>query len=213
MPKTPINYNNTIIYKIVCNDINIKDIYVGATTDMIRRKQNHKHTCNNEHSREYNRKIYQTIRTNDGFDNWTMLEVEKYPCSNKAESDIRERYWLELLHANMNSQIPSRSIEQYYNEHKEQISQYNKEYKINNKEQVSQYKKEYYENNKIKVNTKIKEYYEENKEKILQHRNVKCNCLCGGKYTACNKSQHSKTPKHLLYIISTLTNNPDILNV
>jgi hypothetical protein len=25
MPRTPINYQNTIIYKIVCNDLNIKD--------------------------------------------------------------------------------------------------------------------------------------------------------------------------------------------
>jgi hypothetical protein len=198
MPRTPINYNNTIIYKIVCNDINIKDIYVGATTDTIRRKQNHKHTCNNENSKEYNRKIYQTIRANNGFDNWTMLEVEKYPCSNKAESDIRERYWLETLNANMNSQIPNRSIQEYYVEHKEQITQYNKEYQVINKEKVSQYKKV---------------YYEEHKDEIKKRNNEKCNCCCGGKYTVANKIYHTKSQKHLLYVISTLSNDPNVLDI
>ena len=48
MPRIPIDYTKTIIYKFVCNDINIKDIYVGATTDMIRRKAKHISVCNNE---------------------------------------------------------------------------------------------------------------------------------------------------------------------
>ena len=45
MPKTKINYENAIIYKIVCNDLNIKDLYVGHTTDFIRRKYDHKKRC------------------------------------------------------------------------------------------------------------------------------------------------------------------------
>ena len=42
MPKNNINYSNTIIYKIVCNDLNIKDLYRGSTTDFHNRKSNHK---------------------------------------------------------------------------------------------------------------------------------------------------------------------------
>jgi hypothetical protein len=111
MPKTPINYNKTIIYKLVCNDIEIKDIYVGATTDMIRRKAHHKYCCTNT---AYKNKVYQTIRQNGGFKNWTMLEVEKFSCNNKMESDIRERYWLESLSCNLNMHIPSRDMKEYY---------------------------------------------------------------------------------------------------
>ena len=47
MPKLPIDYSKTIIYKIVCNDTNITDCYVGHTTDFTRRKQLHKNDCNN----------------------------------------------------------------------------------------------------------------------------------------------------------------------
>ena len=42
------DYNNTIIYRIVCKDANITDCYVGHTTNMVKRRQQHKHTCNNE---------------------------------------------------------------------------------------------------------------------------------------------------------------------
>ena len=48
MPRKIINYTNTIIYKIVCNDLNITDLYVGSTTDFTNRKYNHKSSCNNE---------------------------------------------------------------------------------------------------------------------------------------------------------------------
>ena len=50
MPKLPIDYSKTIIYKIVCNDTNITDCYVGHTTDITRRKAHHKCSCNNPNS-------------------------------------------------------------------------------------------------------------------------------------------------------------------
>ncbi len=190
MPKIPINYNNTIIYKLVCNDIDIKDIYVGATTDMIRRKAQHKYKCNDESSKEYNRKIYQTIRNNGGFQNWTMLEVEQYQCTNKMESDIRERYWLELLNANMNMIIPSRTTKQWSDDNKEHLAIYQKEYKNTNRQQLKEYKKEYYDNH-----------------------NERYNCCCGGIYTSTKQNRHNTSKKHLLYVISTLSNDPNVLDI
>jgi hypothetical protein len=32
MPKDDIDYSNTIVYKIFCNDQSINDVYVGHTT-------------------------------------------------------------------------------------------------------------------------------------------------------------------------------------
>ncbi len=48
-----------------------------------------------------------------------------------------------------------------------------------------------------------KQYYQNNMEKIKQHRNVKHNCDCGGKYTTRNKSTHFKSPKHKKFINTT----------
>ena len=50
MPRKEINYSKTIIYKIRCEDENITDIYVGSTTNFIKRKNIHKSVCNNENS-------------------------------------------------------------------------------------------------------------------------------------------------------------------
>ena len=38
MPCLPIDYSNTVIYKILCNDLSIADCYVGQTTASTRRK-------------------------------------------------------------------------------------------------------------------------------------------------------------------------------
>ena len=188
MPKTQINYQNTIIYKFVCNDLSVSDIYVGSTTDIRRRKAQHKQTCNNESNKNHNFKIYQIMRANGGFSNWTMLQIENFPCNNKAESSVRERHWLELLSATMNTQIPSRTQTEYYIDNKESILENKKEYYIDNKEQ----KQQYYIDNK----ESIQQYYTDNKDKI----NAKTTCQCGGKYTHTHLSKHCKSKKHLLYL-------------
>ena len=41
MPKVPIDYQNTIIYQLKCNDDNITEVYVGSTTNFLKRRQTH----------------------------------------------------------------------------------------------------------------------------------------------------------------------------
>ena len=86
MPKTLINYQDTIIYKICCNDLNVKYVYVRHTTNFIKRKANHKSNCNNSGGKIYNLKVYQTIRDNGNWDNWSMIKIEDYPCNDKLEA-------------------------------------------------------------------------------------------------------------------------------
>ena len=62
MPRTPIDYSKTLIYKLVKNDdYDNANVYVGSTTDFTRRKNEHKTSCNNEKHKEYNDKKYQYI--------------------------------------------------------------------------------------------------------------------------------------------------------
>ena len=58
MPKNNIDYSKCVIYKIVCNDLSIEDIYVGSTTEFIKRKYRHKRNTNFEGSKEYNFNVY-----------------------------------------------------------------------------------------------------------------------------------------------------------
>tara|TARA_R110000803_G_scaffold50829_1_gene105379 strand:- start:525 stop:1244 length:720 start_codon:yes stop_codon:yes gene_type:complete len=104
MPKTKIDYSKTVIYKIVCDDDNITDLYVGSTTEFVKRKYQHKNACNNQNNRCYNLKLYETIRENGGWENWRMIEVEKFPCNDKRQAECREEYWRKNLKAELNNQ-------------------------------------------------------------------------------------------------------------
>jgi len=48
MPKTPIDYNNTLIYKLRHKeDYDNANIYIGSTTNFTQRKNQHKFACIN----------------------------------------------------------------------------------------------------------------------------------------------------------------------
>ena len=162
MPKTILDYSKTIMYKIVCNDLNVKDCYVGHTINMTKRKCCHKHVCNNEKNKDHNLKIYKIIRENGGWDNWTMLLVEKFPCKDKYEACKRERELYEELDAKMNMIRPYRTQEetkedqkQYYQEHKEDLKENSKQYYQEHKAECQQRKKQYYQDHKAERNEKV----------------------------------------------------------
>ncbi|MHA2181715.1 MAG: GIY-YIG nuclease family protein [Promethearchaeota archaeon] len=144
-------YQNGVIYKIVCNDSNIKDCYVGSCCNFNKRKSQHKSDCNNENGKSYNYRVYQTIRANGGWNNWSMLEVESYSCGTKRQLEARERHWLEELKANLNCQIPTRTRKEYQKEYK-------KEYQKTDK--CKQYVKEYRKTDKYK---QLQKEYQKNK--------------------------------------------------
>jgi hypothetical protein len=193
MPRLSINYQNTIIYKICCKDINITDVYVGHTTNFDKRKNSHKNACNNENNKAYKCYIYQFIRDNGNWNNWEMIEIELYSCENRRQAETRERYWLETLGATLNCNVPTRTRQEHYELNKEQILEYKKEYNKENKDRLNEYQKEYhkeyYEENKDRLNEKKREYYHENKEKIT--------CECGCIVIKRCLSKHRKSKKHL----------------
>jgi hypothetical protein len=121
MPRTKINYSNTIIYKICCKNLNIIELYVGHTTDMRRRKNSHKSNCNNEKTKDYNLNVYQFIRNNGGWDNWDMIEIERFEAIDGNDARKKERYYIETLKATLNITIPTQTIKEWHEENKENI--------------------------------------------------------------------------------------------
>ncbi len=176
------DYSKTIIYKIVCKDINITDIYIGHTIDFNKRKIKHKSDCNNEKSKCYNLKVYEFIRNNGGFENWKIIKFEDYPCENKLEAVKRENYLVKELKSSLNSDIPGRSKKEYYEDKKEILCKQ---------------KKEYYEINKKVISKRMKEYRENNKEEISSKKNEKITCECGCLISKSSLSRHLKSQKHL----------------
>jgi len=113
MPRLPKDYQKGLIYKLCCNNTSIKEEYVGSTTDFTKRKHNHKRRCNNPNINGYNYKVYQFIRENNGWDNWSMVLVEKFPCEDELELKQRERHFIELLESKLNCFIPTRTKTEY----------------------------------------------------------------------------------------------------
>jgi hypothetical protein len=106
MPKTDIDYSNTIIYKITCKSPDVNEVYVGHTTNFVQRKFCHKQSCTNIKSKNYNLKLYQVIRNYGGWDNWNMEIVNFFNCKDSYEARQKEQEYFVLLKATLNSIEP-----------------------------------------------------------------------------------------------------------
>jgi hypothetical protein len=103
MPKNEIDYSTTIIYKIYCKNQIVTGVYVGHTTNFIKRKYHHKICSNNLNNKL---EIYKTIRENGGWENWEMVEIGCYNCKNSEEARIKEQKHYEELNASLNAVPP-----------------------------------------------------------------------------------------------------------
>ena len=200
MPRVPIDYSKTVIYKLVHkDDVNNENIYIGSTINFIQRKWEHSYSCNNPNAKSYktqrnnNTLKYKYIRENGGWENWIMVEIEKFPCVDKREAETRERYWIEHYKSNLNVNLPIRTKKEYWNTHKEHFLEKNKLYRDSNKSKILEQKKIYYENNKEKRKEYAKKFRIENKEKL----NRKTECECGCVVQKAKIKRHQQSNKHI----------------
>jgi len=98
----PTNYQNSVVYKIVCNNASIHDMYIGSTSNFTQRKYAHKTCCNNPNSKNHNFKVYKCIRALGGWSNWNMIPIMQYPCESKMTLQIKEREVMESYNATLN---------------------------------------------------------------------------------------------------------------
>jgi hypothetical protein len=171
----------TVIYKIVCNDLSITECYVGHTTDFVRRKWSHKRNTVFENGRDYNFKVYVTIRNNGGWDNWTMIEIEEYPCKDVNDAKKKEREWFGNLNSKLNTLYPQRTDQEYY---------------IDNRERIVANVRKYADNNKVKINKRERLHRISHKEENSIRRSKRIICECGIEINLDHKSRHLKTKVH-----------------
>ena len=201
-------------YKLVCNDLTVRHTYVGSTVNFTRRKSAHKY--DSTYPKKSHRKIYTTMAANGGWDNWSMVLIEKSFYETKLEAHRHERFYFEQLNSDiaMNIRCPQRDEEdrisyskQYNEKNKEHIAVYRKEYNKTNKESISAQQSEHYKENKFSINARKKNNYENNKESIAaknkiyrldnkEYYTAKHDCICGGRYTHANLTNHMRTQKH-----------------
>lgn len=173
-----VNYENSKIYKIVCNVTGL--CYIGSTCEptLARRLSKHVGNYKNYKNGKFHNLTSFKVLENDDYDIILLEKVKN--CTSKEQLYARERYHIETNEC-VNRIVVGRTQKEYYED---------------NKETVHEKYKEYYEDNKDKIKNKVKEYRDENKEKIYE----KHVCQCGGCYTTYKKTQHEKTIKHKQYI-------------
>lgn len=133
-------------YIIVCNDPNITDCYVGSTKVFRQRKYEHKSRCNNELSEKHHFKIYQTIRANGGWNNWSVKPIDTKICNN-LEARIHEMKLIEERNAKLNCKNAYTDNEKYQ-----------KKYREDNKDKKREYDKAYRLKQKEKKNGLLNQY-------------------------------------------------------
>lgn len=186
------NYQLTKIYYIPIGD----DRYYGhsALRWLCQREGLHKTAF-----RKGNKsKIYERMREL-GLDakDIKCVWVEDFPCNNRHEAKLRERWWIEK-HGSLNVYIPTRTTD----ERRDVIKEYNKtympEYREKNKKEIAQQVRKYYDNHKEDIIDYVKKWRKENPEKIKEYikksNNVKACCdICGLEMLRQSISRHKKS--------------------
>ena len=168
------NNNNLFIYKITVGDM----CYIGSTKDIKKRIQEHKNVCCNKNLRNYNLKLYKTIREHYG-DDWKQVKWSVIDCYYNVDKTFRneiEQYYIDLFKSQLNMRGTIFIGEK----------EYRKQYRLDNREKFLEYHKQ---------------YYIENRDKILKQMNQKFTCICGSTYIKTNKKRHENSNKHKNYLL------------
>ena len=170
------DFSNSLIYKIVCKDSCITEMYIGSSYDIHDRTSKHKSSCNNTNDDHYNTPVYKFIRKHGGWDNWTIVVLYKYPCNSKQELEEEERRAYDKFICDfvlLNGRKPYQSEEE-------------------RREYGNQKSKEWYQNNLEKARQSARDRAEANKEKNQTPEK----CECGLMISHGNMLTHKKNDKH-----------------
>ncbi|HNL16796.1 MAG TPA: GIY-YIG nuclease family protein [Chitinophagales bacterium] len=201
-------------YKLVCNDTNITDFYIGSTGNFKQRIRNHRNICIYDNDYYLNKRCYvhKFIVDHGGWDNWKVILIEMNDYQNKMHALKRERVLIEEMKPTLNMVIPIRSreeikecIKKYRNENKNEINEkrrndykngrdlQSKIYYENNKDKIIKMRKMHYENNKDKLLKEKRKYREINAEKIKASKSALKTCdICSKQITSSHLARHKR---------------------
>ena len=163
------------IYKITSS--HDKRVYVGKskTTSDIRfdkHKKDYKGWCK---GKQIN---YITSFELMKYDDCIMIVLE-----NDISDDMlsqREGYWYTQFDC-VNSQVPNRTLKEWYQDNRDKMLEYKRQYRINNQDEILEYNKQYYQNNQ---------------EKIANYNSQKITCECGCISSRGKITRHKRSKKH-----------------
>ena len=152
------NYSNGKIYSIRFYD-NDKLIYIGSTIQPLAVRFG-------GHKRSINSSVFKYIQENyTGDFKCCYIELlETYECNNKnelnkKEGEIIRQYKADEKYIVLNKLIAGRSYKEYYKEEQKTLEQYRED----NKDKIKEYQKQYRQENIDKIKEYKKQYYQKKK--------------------------------------------------
>lgn len=111
MPKNPINYTKSIIYRLEHID-KPELFYIGATTDFTRRKYQHKRRTLlvKECPKSVHSYMYNIMDKTGGWDNYRMSPIKEISCENSTQLRIEEYKMITELRPTLNSQLTNNNL-------------------------------------------------------------------------------------------------------
>ena len=188
------DYAKSSIYKIACKDPAIEDTYIGSTCNLVKRRSQHKYSCNNPNDKHYNQYVYQFIREHGGWENWDVYIIEQFCCTSKMQKEQVERGWVEELKPTLNKNVPANhQTGRVYSE-----SEYKKGYYEENKDRIVEYQKGYKEHNKDRIVENNKAYSDNHKAERKEYQQKTIHCThCNHMINLSRKARHNKSKKHI----------------
>tara|TARA_R100000935_G_scaffold15264_1_gene30352 strand:+ start:42 stop:449 length:408 start_codon:yes stop_codon:yes gene_type:complete len=112
------DYSNACVYKIVCKDTHVKEIYIGSTTRFNKRRTEHK----SRYKKNTSFKVYEFIRNNGGWDNWEMVKIKDViNCIDRFSIKKAERELIDELEPALNTTKPNRTTADWRNDNKDRV--------------------------------------------------------------------------------------------
>jgi hypothetical protein len=212
------DYSLCKVYKLISNQTD--KVYIGSTCQILSRRmashrQSYKKYLN---GKKLNYASFEIVKYPD----CKIILVQAYPqCQSNIEQRMFEQDWIDCYdcvnktRAYISPELAKEQEKEYYQNNKEQFSdyhkkhyQYNREYCLErqkeyynkNKEQRQKYNREWHEKNKEQRKERDKIYYENNKEQISKKNKEigkkKVLCECGREVSLWGLSNHKTTQIH-----------------
>ena len=186
-------YQNGKIYTIRSHS-NPDLVYVGSTCmPLSKRLHGHRTDYKNRGGSKNDLSSFAVIECDDHF-----IELhEECPCENKEQLRRQEGVVIRSMKC-VNKYVAGRTHAEHYEDNKEMIQTYQREWRAANKEMIQTYKREWYAANKERVAYVEKEEKERKKEEIAERRGQKVMCeVCNCEVTHGDIARHKRTKKHL----------------
>ena len=90
-----------IFYMLCCKNKDIKDFYIGSSSNMRLRKIQHKFHTTNPNSLKRHQLKYKTIINNGGYENWEYIELGNLECS-KQDAFHHENILIRMFQPSLN---------------------------------------------------------------------------------------------------------------